>query len=91
MGLTGLCNRCGNCCFVGPFKCENLEVSGLPGTPNATRCKVYQSRYTDMPIMLTAPNGAIVRGYCLHGSKAEEMELTKLIHEGQCSLEVTDG
>ena len=86
--LKGSCNKCGTCCFIGVFKCENLEVTGIIGMPNATRCKVYDKRYSDMPILLTAPDGRMMTGFCLHDSLAEEMELTKLIKAGQCSLEV---
>ena len=87
MSLKGKCNQCGVCCYVGAFKCEFLDVGGTPGMPMATRCKVYDKRYTDMPILLTDPHGAIMGGYCLHDSQAEEMELKKLIRQGQCSLE----
>ena len=53
----------------------------------ATRCRIHSKRYTDMPILMTDPHGAIKQGFCLHDSQAEETELTRLIRQGQCSLE----
>lgn len=87
MSLKGQCNQCGICCFLGAFKCEHLDVGGIPGMPMATRCTVYDERYTDMPILMVSPEGEIKQGFCLHGSQAEEFELTKLIRRGQCSLQ----
>ena len=87
MSLSGVCNQCGVCCFAGAYKCEYLEVGGIPGMPMATRCTVHAKRYTDMPIMLIDPHGAVKQGYCLHDSQAEEHELIKLIRQGQCSLQ----
>ena len=55
--------------------------------PMSTRCTVHDKRYTDMPILLADPHGAVKQGFCLHGSQAEEFELTKLIRQGQCSLQ----
>lgn len=92
MSLKGACNLCGVCCFIGDFKCTNLKVNGVPiGLPNASYCTVWDKRYTDMPIRLVDHFGNVVEGFCLHGSKAEEMELTRLIKEDRCSLEVEDG
>jgi len=87
MALKGVCNQCGLCCYVGAYKCEHLEVLNIPGTPMATRCTVHDKRYTDMPILLVGPRGEIKHGFCLHDSAAEEMELTKLIRQGRCSLQ----
>ena len=87
MSISGHCNQCGVCCFVGAFKCEYLDIGGIPGNAMATRCRVYDKRWTDMPIILADPHGAIMQGFCLHGSQAEEFELTKLIRQGQCSME----
>jgi hypothetical protein len=81
---------CGACCFIGDFKCVNLKLIGVPGLPNASYCTVHARRYTDMPIKLVDKFGNVVDGFCLHGSKAEEMELTRMIKEGKCSLEVND-
>jgi hypothetical protein len=53
----------------------------------ATRCKVYDKRYNDMPILLVDHTGDVRHGFCLHGSEAEEMTLRPLIRQGQCSLE----
>jgi hypothetical protein len=90
--LKGTCNQCGNCCFLGEYKCTNLIVTGEPGRPMATRCAVYGSRYPDMPITLRDGSGRSIGGYCLHNTGfAEEVELTKLIIERKCVLEVSDG
>ena len=86
MSIVGECSKCGVCCFVGAYKCEYLEVGGIPGMPNATRCTVYDKRYTDMPILLADPYGSIKEGFCLHNSQAEEDSLIQLIRRGQCSL-----
>ena len=85
--LKGVCNQCGTCCFVGAYRCENLDIGGIPGMPMATRCKVYDKRYTDMPILLIDHTGDVRHGFWLHGSQAEEMTIRPLIRQGQCSLE----
>ena len=88
MAIKGVCNQCGHCCYVGAFKCEYLDVGGIPGMPMATRCRVYDKRFTDMPILLADPYGNVKQGYCLHGSAAEEVDLASLIRQGQCSMEI---
>jgi hypothetical protein len=85
--LKGKCNQCGNCCTIGPFKCENLVVVGEPGQPLATWCAVYDQRYPDMPIKLRDGCGEI-QGFCMHDTLAEEYELTRLIIDKKCSLEI---
>ena len=87
MSISGQCNQCGNCCWIGNFKCQYLDIGGIAGMPMSTRCTVHDKRYTDMPILLADPHGAVKQGFCLHGSQAEEFELTKLIRQGQCSLQ----
>jgi hypothetical protein len=52
----------------------------------ATRCKVYDKRYNDMPILLVDHTGDIKHGFCFHNSQAEEDSLIPLIRRGQCSL-----
>lgn len=86
--LKGNCNQCGLCCFIGAFKCEHLEVVGIPGAAMATRCDIHEKRYTDMPIVMVSPQGEIKHAFCLHDAgPAEDFELTKLIRRGLCSLE----
>lgn len=81
--LSGSCNRCGACCFIGEYRCTNLE-----GELGDTTCKVYALRYKDMPISLKAPDGRVKHGYCLgHNTRAEEIVLTQLIRQGKCSYE----
>lgn len=92
MSLKGTCNQCGNCCTLGPYVCANLDVKAPIGTPLATRCLVYNRRSNDMPIVLVNyKTGDAFNGYCLHGSKAEEMALTDLVRQGKCSLEIDNG
>ena len=54
--LVGDCNQCGACCEVEcggvTLRCENLEVLGSIGQPQASRCRAYQTRYDGMPIRL---------------------------------------
>jgi hypothetical protein len=85
--LKGNCNQCGLCCFVGRYKCENLEVTSIIGAPSATRCKVYEKRYNDMPILLKSPEGHIRTGFCLKDTPGEEQSIIPLIRSGQCSME----
>jgi len=88
VALKGVCNQCGICCFIGAFKCEHLDVGGIPGMPMSTRCTVHDKRYTDMPILLTDPHGAVKQGFCLHDAgPAEDDILVQLIRQGQCSLQ----
>lgn len=82
--LKGSCNRCGNCCQLGPYRCSHLkgEVGGF------TTCDVYDKRYTNMPIVMTSPSGARVDAYCMHGAGLEEeLRLMELIDQGKCSYE----
>lgn len=84
MPLKGSCNRCGACCFVGPYRCTNL----LGKTGEKTTCAVYDKRYTNMPIWLVAPSGAAIQGYCMHNSLDEELRLMDLVEQGKCSYEI---
>jgi len=86
--LKGECVRCGNCCTIGDFKCTNLAVSGKLGTACAAFCTVYNKRYPDMPILMRDQYGNSMEAFCMHNTHAEEIELTRLIIEGKCSLEV---
>jgi hypothetical protein len=84
--LKGNCNRCGNCCVIGDSRCTNLL-----GELGNTTCAVYAVRYLDMPIIMRDSQGNELNAYCAHGSRQEEDILTRLILEGKCSLEVSDG
>jgi len=86
--LKGECSRCGNCCTIGDFKCTNLLLAGKLGTACASLCAVYEKRYPDMPIIMRDSFGNTMAAFCLHNTAAEEFELTKLIIEKKCSLEV---
>lgn len=91
MKFKGVCNRCGNCCFIGEFKCANLILSGKQGEPMAAHCLVYHERIPGMPIILTKPNGEWRTGICAHTLPAEDDKLLQLIIDGKCSLGVTNG
>ena len=85
--LKGTCNQCSRCCWIGSFKCEHLEITGIAGMPWSSRCRVHDKRYTDMPILMTDPHGAIKQAFCLHDAgPAEDDRLIQLIRQGQCSL-----
>ena len=86
MGLTGNCNRCGACCWVDDFKCTNLNIED-----GRTSCLVYGDRKPGMPIILTNNQGEWKDGFCNHTLPVEEEILTRLIKQGACSLEVSDG
>ena len=73
--LTGTCNQCGLCCYIGEFRCINLIVSGKPGEPMASKCGAYNSRYDGMPIVLVDPNGKTRMATCSHGSELEDLEI----------------
>lgn len=70
--LKGTCNQCGLCCYIGAFKCEHLDVGGIPGMPMATRCDIHDKRYTDMPILMVDPHGAVKQAFCLHDAGPAE-------------------
>jgi len=82
MLLKGTCNRCGNCCVLGQYRCDHLK-----GEMGNTTCDVYWWRYSDMPITMTAPDGSTKQAYCLHKTLGEELVLRDLVREGKCSLE----
>jgi len=85
--LNGTCNQCGICCYISAYKCEHLEVGGIPGMPMATRCTIHDKRYTDMPIIMVSPHGEIKQAFCLHDAgPAEDDILKQLIRRGLCSL-----
>lgn len=84
MPLKGSCNRCGNCCVLGAYRCVNL----LGKIGEKTTCAVYDKRFPDMPIWMVSPSGAAIRAYCMHDTGyAEEQVLTRLVREGKCSYE----
>ena len=90
--LIGNCNRCGLCCYVGPYRCINLIVMGKPGDPEATKCAVHGVRYDRMPILLLDTDGRIA-GESVCGLDSEE-ETESIIEKGigkGCSLELTEG
>lgn len=86
--LSGLCNRCGLCCFDGELRCQNLIVIGKPGEPLATACSRHGSRYNGMPITMFDPEGRSYDGYFCHN---DDLETAVIIERGigkGCSLEV---
>lgn len=88
--LSGQCNLCGLCCFVGNLRCENLEILTFPGMPFSTRCRVYAKRYDMMPIrMLNSSGEAVGEASCAGaGTPLETLEIMqKGIGKG-CSLKV---
>jgi hypothetical protein len=96
MRLAGACNRCGVCCTLTidgrATRCEHLEVDGALGTPQATSCRRYVSRYDQMPIwLLDARTGQpFLRTVCLKGTPEETASIiTRGIGRG-CPLEVVD-
>lgn len=78
--LFGTCNRCGNCCQMGGYVCDNLE--GVIG--QQTTCRVYDKRYDGMMITMTNAYGSRLHATCSKG-KSEEPQLKDLIDEGKCS------
>ena len=90
--LAGTCNRCGNCCTDGPYRCSNLAVTKKLGEPEATVCKVHSTRYDQMPIILGVNIGCcgivIMTSWCAKDSDAEVKAIVeKGINRG-CSLKV---
>ena len=59
--LEGECSKCGICCYSpdGSAHCENLEVTGWPGDENATKCKIWDTRYHNMPIRMLNWDGSL--------------------------------
>ena len=89
MKLIGQCNLCGACCFTkSGAVCEHLEILSRPGSPNASRCRVYAERYDGLPIRMIAKNGRMLSGYyCAKNSAAEvEVIIEMGIKKGVCSL-----
>lgn len=99
---AGTCNQCGACCAPWDpqtgrrLHCENLEVWGPVGTPHATRCRVYGTRFDGMPVRLVDAETGIWggRSTCQKDSAAED-EAIVLYGQGRgCSLtqgEASDG
>ena len=70
--------------------CENLEVSGQLGTEKATRCRVYEHRTANMPIIMLDEFGfpAGQRYKCGMGTDGETKAiLTEGVGKG-CSLQL---
>ncbi len=86
MRLKGECNRCSLCCFVGNARCANLQITGKPGEPMASKCAAYEKRIDGMPILLIQPGGRITWGQCWHNSEMENEVIAQRIGQG-CSLE----
>jgi hypothetical protein len=90
--LVGTCNRCGLCCFVGPYRCSHLILAGPPGSPEASACGVYLVRRDRMPIELINDAGDVVgTATCAKNSPEDVLNiLEKGIGKG-CSLTVAEG
>lgn len=76
----------------GQLRCLNLQIISEPGTPMATKCKVYHNRSYGMPIVLVNPNGVIEAiASCTFGDGRIEMKeiIEKGIGKG-CSMEVVE-
>ena len=99
--LVGDCNQCGACCEMESegvtLRCENLEVLGPIGQPEASRCRAYQTRYDDMPIrMYDIRTGQLVEDdfACAKNSPANRhAETETILSQGigrGCSLTVAE-
>ena len=85
--LEGKCNQCGLCCYDNELRCIYLVIKGKIGTPGATECSQYKSRFNEMPIFLVDRQQKLVApASCAMGNQIEELEiLAKGIGRG-CSL-----
>ena len=85
--LIGTCNRCGLCCRVEHLRCMYLEVTGVIGEAEATRCTVHDRRTPGMPILLLNANNVAERiGICNHGLPSDNERIAEEIGKG-CSLQ----
>lgn len=90
--FTGLCNRCGSCCaptVAGRVaRCEHLVATGLIGTTEATRCRVYAARYDGMPVrVVDLVTGFIVAtSLCRKDSVAEDASIAVWGQGRGCTL-----
>lgn len=91
--LEGICNKCGVCC-VGIHEgeqvfCENLEILGELGSPDATMCRIHASRVLNTPIwMLNSVGERVFETIC---AKDNELETRTILEKGigrGCSLGV---
>ena len=59
--LNGSCNCCGICCFAadGQSWCENLNIHGEPGQPDATSCSVWETLVPNRPIRMLRLDGSV--------------------------------
>lgn len=88
--LVGDCNRCGQCCTNGNYRCEFLVVTARLGRPNATRCAKYATRYEGMPIRAVDSRGKVrAHGVCRKDSADETKVIEQWIGHG-CSLKRKD-
>jgi hypothetical protein len=71
------------------MRCNNLEIVGIPGSPGASRCRVYKERYPGLSIMLIDLITQKVTGLgaCAHGSVVDDLVIMPHIGKG-CSLRV---
>ena len=84
--LEGQCNHCGLCCMVTGLRGEQLRCGNLSSD---NKCKVYETRYNEMPILLIGPGGVLAGVSTCAKDTEEETQL--IIHKGigrGCSLEV---
>jgi len=87
--LEGDCNKCGICCYSldGNAHCENLDIVGWPGDEDATKCKVWDTRYHGMPIRMVNYDGSLAyESKCAVFS--EEMSNEKFRLPKECSYKL---
>lgn len=84
--ITGTCNRCGACCYVGEFRCANL----VDAPDGRASCAIHANRVPGMVVIMTRPNGDWIEGICNHTLPIEDRLLTPLIEQGVCSMEIKD-
>lgn len=93
LSLEGECNKCGQCCsFIANGErvyCEHLARYDELGKENATACKVWHSKWNDMPIRIINAKGEHVsNAKCQVGSEHEtRIIFARGIGKG-CSLTV---
>jgi len=76
----------------GPYKCSNLAVTKQLGKPEATTCKVHNTRYDQMPIILGVNIGCcgtiVMASTCAKDSDAETKAIVEKGIGRGCSLNV---
>lgn len=89
--LVGACNQCALCCMIGKLRCGHLILRRRPGSPMASRCAIYATRYDGMPIVLYDEKGRLRgHGVCAKDSPEDTANIiARGIGKG-CSLQLVE-